>query len=88
MPLSIEEAHAVISGEEHPLHQARSYADDEHHDVLPVSMYATGEGRVHGLLLARNARIEHPVDVTYNEAEPELMSDLTVRTWKDTADSP
>merc|ERR1712193_53462 len=78
MPLSIEEAQSIMTGAESSSPRtARSFNVEEHPDVLPVAMHASGEGRVHGLLLARNSRIEHPIDVTYNEAKHELMSDLT-----------
>merc|ERR1712227_806516 len=78
MPLSIEEAQFIMSGADFSSPRtARSFNLEEHPDVLPVAMHASGEGRVHGLLLARNSRIEHPIDVTYNEAEHELMSDLS-----------
>merc|ERR1712193_478467 len=78
MPLSVEEAQSIMTGAESSSPRtARSFNVEEHPDVLPVAMHASGEGRVHGLLLARNSRIEHPIDVTYNEAKHELMSDLT-----------
>jgi len=78
MPLSVEEAKSVLSGQSVPLRQSRSFtADDEHLDVLPVAMYASGEGRVHGLLLARNSRIEHPYEVTLNEELDEPMPSIS-----------